>query len=48
MFDAIASRYELVNKLMTFGLDTRMASTSRRDLALTARKRGPRRRRGHR
>ena len=23
MFDAIASRYELVNKLMTFGLDTR-------------------------
>ena len=23
MFDAIASRYELVNKLMTFGLDSR-------------------------
>ena len=35
MFDAIASRYELVNKLMTFGLDSRWRRHAVRDLRLT-------------
>lgn len=34
MFDAIASRYELVNKLMTFGLDTRWRRRAISDLRL--------------
>lgn len=34
MFDAIASRYELVNKLMTFGLDTRWRRRAVVDLRL--------------
>src|SRR3984957_16384091 len=34
MFDAIASRYELVNKLMTFGLDTRWRRRAVLDLRL--------------
>lgn len=34
MFDAIASRYELVNKLMTFGLDGRWRKRAVRDLRL--------------
>lgn len=34
MFDAIASRYELVNKLMTFGLDSRWRRRAVRDLRL--------------
>ncbi|HVB50246.1 MAG TPA: ubiquinone/menaquinone biosynthesis methyltransferase [Acidimicrobiales bacterium] len=34
MFDAIASRYELVNKLMTFGLDTRWRRRAVSDLRL--------------
>ena len=35
MFDAIASRYELVNKLMTFGLDSRWRRRAVSDLRLT-------------
>ena len=34
MFDAIASRYELVNKLMTFGLDARWRRRAVADLRL--------------
>jgi demethylmenaquinone methyltransferase/2-methoxy-6-polyprenyl-1,4-benzoquinol methylase len=34
MFDAIASRYELVNKLMTFGLDSRWRRRAVADLRL--------------
>ena len=34
MFDAIASRYELVNKLMTFGLDSRWRRRAVNDLRL--------------
>lgn len=34
MFDAIAPRYELVNKLMTFGLDARWRRRAVRDLRL--------------
>jgi demethylmenaquinone methyltransferase/2-methoxy-6-polyprenyl-1,4-benzoquinol methylase len=34
MFDAIASRYELVNKLMTFGLDSRWRRRAVSDLRL--------------
>jgi demethylmenaquinone methyltransferase/2-methoxy-6-polyprenyl-1,4-benzoquinol methylase len=34
MFDAIASRYELVNKLMTFGLDARWRKRAVGDLRL--------------
>jgi len=34
MFDAIASRYELVNRLMTFGLDARWRRRAVRDLRL--------------
>lgn len=34
MFDAIASRYELVNRLMTFGLDARWRRHAVRDLRL--------------
>jgi demethylmenaquinone methyltransferase / 2-methoxy-6-polyprenyl-1,4-benzoquinol methylase len=34
MFDAIASRYELVNKLMTFGLDRRWRQRAVSDLRL--------------
>ena len=34
MFDSIASRYELVNKLMTFGLDARWRRRAVRDLRL--------------
>ena len=34
MFDAIAGRYELVNKLMTFGLDTRWRRRAVSDLRL--------------
>jgi demethylmenaquinone methyltransferase / 2-methoxy-6-polyprenyl-1,4-benzoquinol methylase len=34
MFDAIASRYELVNKLMTFGLDSRWRRRAVTDLRL--------------
>jgi demethylmenaquinone methyltransferase/2-methoxy-6-polyprenyl-1,4-benzoquinol methylase len=34
MFDAIASRYELVNKLMTFGLDARWRRRAVSDLRL--------------
>ncbi len=34
MFDAIAKRYELVNKLMTFGLDARWRRRAVRDLRL--------------
>jgi len=34
MFDAIASRYELVNRLMTFGLDTRWRRRAVTDLRL--------------
>jgi len=37
MFDAIASRYELVNKLMTFGLDGRWRQRAVSDLRLSAR-----------
>jgi demethylmenaquinone methyltransferase / 2-methoxy-6-polyprenyl-1,4-benzoquinol methylase len=37
MFDAIASRYELVNKLMTFGLDTRWRRRAVADLRLPRR-----------
>ncbi|HEY5262758.1 MAG TPA: ubiquinone/menaquinone biosynthesis methyltransferase [Acidimicrobiales bacterium] len=36
MFDAIASRYELVNKLMTFGLDARWRRRAVSDLRLPA------------
>ena len=36
MFDAIAPRYELVNKLMTFGLDARWRRRAVRDLRLAA------------
>ena len=36
MFDAIATRYELVNKLMTFGLDTRWRRRAVADLRLPA------------
>jgi len=36
MFDAIASRYELVNKLMTFGLDARWRRRAVTDLRLPA------------
>jgi len=35
MFDAIASRYEFVNKLMTFGLDSRWRRRAVSDLRLT-------------
>ena len=35
MFDAIAPRYELVNRLMTFGLDVRWRRRAIRDLRLT-------------
>jgi demethylmenaquinone methyltransferase/2-methoxy-6-polyprenyl-1,4-benzoquinol methylase len=34
MFDAIASRYELVNRLMTFGLDARWRRRAVSDLRL--------------
>jgi demethylmenaquinone methyltransferase/2-methoxy-6-polyprenyl-1,4-benzoquinol methylase len=34
MFDAIASRYELINKLMTFGLDSRWRRRAVSDLRL--------------
>jgi demethylmenaquinone methyltransferase/2-methoxy-6-polyprenyl-1,4-benzoquinol methylase len=37
MFDAIASRYEMVNKLMTFGLDTRWRRRAVSDLRLPRR-----------
>jgi len=37
MFDAIASRYELVNKLMTFGLDSRWRRRAVSDLRLAPR-----------
>jgi demethylmenaquinone methyltransferase/2-methoxy-6-polyprenyl-1,4-benzoquinol methylase len=37
MFDAIASRYELVNKLMTFGLDARWRRRAVSDLRLPRR-----------
>ncbi|HEV3268703.1 MAG TPA: ubiquinone/menaquinone biosynthesis methyltransferase [Acidimicrobiales bacterium] len=37
MFDAIASRYELVNKLMTFGLDRRWRQRAVSDLRLAPR-----------
>ena len=37
MFDAIAGRYELVNKLMTFGLDSRWRRRAVRDLRLPPR-----------
>src|SRR5580704_5831977 len=37
MFDAIASRYELVNKLMTFGLDSRWRRRAVSDLRLPPR-----------
>lgn len=37
MFDAIASRYEFVNKLMTFGLDTRWRKKAVSDLFLPPR-----------
>ena len=37
MFDAIASRYELVNKLMTFGLDTRWRRRAVSELRLPRR-----------
>jgi demethylmenaquinone methyltransferase/2-methoxy-6-polyprenyl-1,4-benzoquinol methylase len=36
MFDAIASRYEMVNKLMTFGLDARWRRRAVSDLRLPA------------
>jgi demethylmenaquinone methyltransferase/2-methoxy-6-polyprenyl-1,4-benzoquinol methylase len=36
MFDAIASRYELVNRLMTFGLDARWRRRAVSDLRLPA------------
>jgi demethylmenaquinone methyltransferase/2-methoxy-6-polyprenyl-1,4-benzoquinol methylase len=36
MFDAIAPRYELVNRLMTFGLDARWRRNAVRDLYLPA------------
>jgi demethylmenaquinone methyltransferase / 2-methoxy-6-polyprenyl-1,4-benzoquinol methylase len=36
MFDAIAGRYELVNKLMTFGLDSRWRRRAVTDLRLPA------------
>lgn len=35
MFDAIAPRYDLVNRIMTFRLDTRWRRRAVRDLALT-------------
>ncbi|MSZ80637.1 MAG: ubiquinone biosynthesis methyltransferase UbiE, partial [Actinobacteria bacterium] len=34
MFDAIAPRYDLVNRIMTFRLDTRWRRRAVRDLAL--------------
>ena len=37
MFDAIAGRYEMVNKLMTLGLDARWRRRAVRDLRLPAR-----------
>jgi len=37
MFDAIASRYEMVNKLMTFGLDSRWRRRAVSDLRLPRR-----------
>jgi demethylmenaquinone methyltransferase/2-methoxy-6-polyprenyl-1,4-benzoquinol methylase len=36
MFDAIAPRYDLVNRIMTFGLDVRWRKRTVRDLALPA------------
>lgn len=36
MFDAIAPRYDLVNRIMTFGLDVRWRKRALRDLALPA------------
>jgi len=36
MFDAIAPRYDLVNRIMTFRLDTRWRRRAVRDLALSA------------
>ena len=36
MFDAIAPRYDLVNRIMTFRLDTRWRRRAVRDLALPA------------
>src|SRR5690606_30262863 len=35
MFDTIAPRYDLVNRIMTFGLDVRWRKRSVRQLALT-------------
>src|SRR3954468_20492379 len=36
MFDTIAPRYDLVNRIMTFGLDIRWRKRASRDLALPA------------
>jgi len=47
MFDAIAPRYELVNRVMTFGLDSRWRRRAVADLRL-ARQCDPRHRRGNR
>ena len=38
MFDAIAPRYDLVNRIMTFRLDVRWRRKTVRDLALPARR----------
>ncbi len=47
MFDAIAGRYEMVNKLMTLGLDARWRRRAVRDLRLPDAQPGARRRGGY-
>ena len=48
MFDAIAPRYDLVNRIMTFRMDVRLAAPHGRPLGLAARRHRPRPRLRHR